>query len=59
MLPSCRSCARVRVQENIRANLCKLLDAHPSVINIKVCRVCAGLVCAQAQQQLCLVCVGG
>jgi hypothetical protein len=25
------------LQENIRANLCKLLDAHPSVINIKVC----------------------
>lgn len=24
------------LQENIRANLCKLLDAHPSVINIKV-----------------------
>jgi 2C-methyl-D-erythritol 2,4-cyclodiphosphate synthase len=23
-------------KENIRANLCKLLDAHPSVINIKV-----------------------
>jgi 2C-methyl-D-erythritol 2,4-cyclodiphosphate synthase len=25
------------LQENIRANLCKLLEAHPSVINIKVC----------------------
>jgi hypothetical protein len=24
------------LQENIRANLCKLLEAHPSVINIKV-----------------------
>lgn len=34
----CWPCAPCRLQENIRANLCKLLDAHPSVVNIKVGR---------------------
>lgn len=35
---SCASAAAAAclLQENIRANLCKLLGAHPSVINIKV-----------------------
>jgi hypothetical protein len=30
------TCCCSAMQETIRANLCKLLEAHPSVINIKV-----------------------
>lgn len=39
-------------KENIRNNLCKLLQAHPSVINIKVGGVGAGL-CRRPRRWLC------